>query len=94
MSKYAEIRALMGGQEDYNDKTKNGRVLKWYANTSGLPLAERKLQASQVLQKLIDAGVWYVQKVEVRNATGSAFRDGFSIVFQDDDKVCVHIDPI
>jgi phosphoserine aminotransferase len=98
MSKYAEVRAVMGSEEAYNDKSKSGRVLKWYSNKSGLSLAERKLQASQVLQKLIDAGVWYVQSVAVRNAKASSVTfDGKGyrcIEWDDDDKICVHIDKI
>ncbi len=98
MSKYAEVRAVMGSDELWNDRTKNGRVLKWYSNTVGATLAERKLQASQVLQRLIEAGVWYVQRVEVRNATvsgGRWFGDTYySYTDQDDDKICIHIDPI
>ena len=36
MSKYSQLRSIMGGNEHYNDKTKYGRVLKWYNDSCGL----------------------------------------------------------
>ncbi len=88
----------MGGTEDFNDKTKYGRVLKWYNDSCGLPKSERDEMAGDILEQLIDAGVYYVQRVQVRNAKGTASRGtekGMMFIdFDDDDKICVYIDAI
>lgn len=94
MSKYSQLRAIMGQVEDYNDKTKYGRVLKWYNDSCGLEKPVRDKMAGELLEKLIAAGVYYVQRVQVRNARGSTFRDGDCISFDDGDKVCIYIDKI
>ncbi len=98
MSKYSQLRAIMGGTEDFNDKTKYGRVLKWYNDSCGLPKSERDEMAGDILEQLIDAGVYYVQRVQVRNAKGTASRGtekGMMFIdFDDDDKICVYIDAI
>lgn len=98
MSKYAQLRAIMGGTEDYNDKTKYGRVLKWYADSCGLPKPQRDEMAGAILERLIEKGVYYVQRVQVRNAKGSASRaipGGLMCInFEDTDKICVYIDAI
>lgn len=98
MSKYSQLRALMGGIESYNDKTKYGRVLKWYNDSCGLAKPERNKIAGELLERLIDAGVYYVQRVQVRNAKGTASRGtekGMMFIdFDDDDKICVYIDAI
>jgi hypothetical protein len=98
MSKYSQLRAIMGGTEDYNDKTKTGRVLKWYNDSCGLNKPVRDRLAGELLEKLINHGIYYVQRVQVRNARGTASRGTengiICIDFEDDDKVCVYIDCI
>ena len=94
MSKYDAVRNVMGEQEVYNDSAKNGRILKWFSPTRGATLAQRKALAAEVLQKLIENEVWYVQKVEVRNATSTYWSMSGAITYEDDDKICVYIDKI
>jgi len=98
MSKYSQLRSIMGGNEHYNDKTKYGRVLKWYNDSCGLSKPERDKMAGELLERLIEQGVYYVQRVQVRNAKGTASRgyeEGMMFVhFDDDDKICVYIDAI
>lgn len=74
----------MGGHEVHNDRTKNGRVLKWYSNFSGAPIQERKIQSKKIFKELRSLGFYFVQKVEVKNAN----------TVQDLDRICVFIDPI
>lgn len=93
-SKYDALRAAMGGQELWNDKTKTGRVLKWYADTSGATLEERKEMAAAIHKKLMAAGIQYVQRVQVKNATWSDYKYGQVYSGQDSDKICVFINPI
>lgn len=89
MSKYQDLRDLMGGQEDFNDTVVVGerRSLKWITSDC-LELKERKALAAEIMQKLKAGGLTYVEKVVVRvwNASGrgSAFRDN--------DKICVYVD--
>lgn len=105
MSKYAELRAAMGGTEYWNDKGTNGRILKWYADTRGADKAQRKAAAEQILAKLHEVGLVYVQKVVVRNAEtrgvyyvgkGNGTNGGDYLVreYADYDKIAVYIDAI
>jgi len=71
MSKYAALRAVMGGIEQWNDKGTNGRILKWEASTVGADIKSRKAAAAEILEQLRAAGVSYVQKVMVSNSKTS-----------------------
>ena len=96
MSKYAQLHAILGGPQAYNDKVRNGRVLKWRSDQMGQTLAERKMQAGKLLERLLKEGVYYVQKVEVRNAKIHAY-DSFAQIgytYDDMDKICVYVDAI
>jgi hypothetical protein len=101
MSKYAQLRALMGGTEQFNDKVSTGRVLKWFADTAGADKATRDKVAKEVREKLQHLG--YVQKVQVRNwKTGRAYYVGegkgdnggdyMVSSWLDTDKICVYVD--
>jgi hypothetical protein len=90
MSKYSDLYIAMGGPAVYNDKVSTGRVLKWYSPETGLSLSERKAQARLIAARL--KHLPYVQKVNVRNARGSAVRGNYFINFQDSDKICVYVD--
>ena len=103
-SKYNGLRVFMGGGETWNDKGTNGRILKWYAKTSGATLAERKKHAAELFEQLSLLGS-YVQKVVVSNAkTSNVYyvgpgkgTDGGSYLvseYADYDKIAVYIDNI
>ena len=94
MSKYAQIRAIMGGQEEFNDKVKNGRVLKWFHNTVALDKEKRDLLASEIYKNLKGHGVTYVQKVQVRKYISYCISGGVAPLMPDTDKICVYIDNI
>jgi len=98
VSKYEQLRELMGGQEVFNDATKTGRVLKWYADSEGMPKGERDVLAAKIKERLVAAGAHYVQKVQVRNAkmsrnmwVGAQYK---VMTFDDFDKICVYIDKL
>lgn len=103
-SKYNGLRAFMDGNEKWNDKGKNGRILKWYADTTGATLEERKAVAAQIFEQLSLLGS-FVQKVVVRNAKTSTVHyvgagkgtDGGDYLvskYADYDKIAVYIDTI
>ena len=102
-SKYNALRVFMGSTEMWNDKSKNGRILKWNSSTMGATLKERKAQAAELFEGLRLLG--YVQKVEVRNAKSSSVHyvgvgngtDGGAYLVNEydvDDKITVYIDNI
>lgn len=70
MSKYDALRAAMGSKELWNDKSKNGRILKWEADTISATLQERKAAAAKIFAQLEHLG--FVQKVVIRNAETSS----------------------
>ena len=92
MSKYARLFAAMGGNPDYRDVSKTGRIFKWYSKTTGMTLADRKMEAINIEQGLRKIGVPHIQKVNIRNATASSFNGLRAITFNDYDKICVYID--
>ena len=103
VSKYNALRVFMGSTEMWNDKSKNGRILKWNAKTIGATLAERKKHAEELFAQLSLLG--YVQKVEVRNAktsnvyyvgAGNGTNGGAYMVseYATNDKIAVYINNI
>jgi len=96
MSKYDLLIAAMGSKPLFNDKVKNGRVLKWYADTMGATLVERQLAGKAKMNAL--KHIPYVQKVVIRNSTvsGGRFMGDEWVSYTDDDydKICVYIDEI
>ena len=96
MSKYDLLIAAMGSKPLFNDKVKNGRVLKWEADTMGAALAERKAAAEAKMTAL--KHIPYVQKVVIRNSTVSSGRfmgdEWVGYTDEDYDKICVYIDEI
>lgn len=93
-SKYDALRDAMGGKEDYRDAAKNGGfIFKWYADTRGATLEERKVNAIRVAERL--KHLPYVRKVNIRNATWQHMEFGGNVISgEDQDKICVYIDRI
>lgn len=88
MSKYSQIRSLMGRQEFWNDGGKYGRILKWYADTRGATKAERDAMAAEIMERLTAARAVGVQKVRVMNAVSNEY----GMKSADYDKICVYMD--
>ncbi len=105
MSKYAALRDVMGSNESWNDRSVNGRILKWAADTVHADAKTRKALAAGVLARLQAAGITCVQKVVVRNAKTSNIyyvgkgngTDGGDYLVSEyycEDKIAVYIDEI
>lgn len=97
MSKYDTLRGAMGCKEDYNDKTKYGRVLKWRSDGAPMDKVSRQKKAKEIFERLRARGLNYVTKVQVRSSIRTdifMMADGKfkSFEFPDDDKICVYVD--
>ncbi len=92
MSKYAQLRTLMGGTEVFNTcRRGGGRSLRWNSKSIGMSPSERREAANKLFKELRDAGLHYIQKVEIKNmaTTSSRIVDG-KLVFNTT-KVCDRI---
>lgn len=93
-SKYHEIHAVMGYHQ-FNNKIKNGRSLTWHGDIATSSVTERKELAGQILEKLIQAEIYYVQKVVVKNSYWTRhYSLDESVTIQCGDNIHIHIDDI